>query len=174
MHYPQSRGAGNDDHSENPHLEQSRVRQASTSSGQRSARGGVVSAENAQHMQNTGAGNNALRIPQRVEHAVAEPRQRGRHARVVSTPRNTDRVVASGIQTHTELGRKTLRANIMISTLNINGGGTLQTRDKWQHVDQLLRNKKVGILAVQETHLQDSAVDSLHTQFHQCLHIINS
>jgi len=45
-------------------------------------------------------------------------------------------------------GCKTLRAHITIATLKMNGGGMLQTREKWQHIDQLLRNKKVGILTV--------------------------
>lgn len=67
-----------------------------------------------------------------------------------------------------------MRANITIASLNINGGGAPQTREKWQHVDQLLRDKRVGILAIQETHLRDETVASLHEQFHRRLHVINS
>ncbi|TFK62737.1 DNase I-like protein, partial [Pluteus cervinus] len=62
-------------------------------------------------------------------------------------------------------GKKNLRATLQIATLNIRGGGSTQTEGKWQHVNQIMRDRRIGILAVQETHLTDTIVDSLHEQF---------
>ena len=121
-------------------------------------------------------------MPHGVRHAVTEPRQNGRCVgAAVGLRRDTNqnnmdagRMPTGMGQTNTVPGCKTLRANIMIASLNINRGGMSQTRAKWQHIDQLLRNKKIGILAVQETHLCDPVIDSLHAKFHQRVHIINS
>ena len=152
------------------------MQQASTPPSQRHAGRGLSRAENAQRTQNAGAVNGAPRLPQGVERAVIEPRQRGRRTRASVGPSNMGQSTQSGriLNVAQTSARKTMRANITIATLNINGGGTLQTREKWQHIDQLLRNKRVGILAVQETHLREETIDSLHGQFHQRLHIINS
>lgn len=71
-------------------------------------------------------------------------------------------------------GEKTTRAAIKIASLNIRGGGSLGTTDKWQHINQLMRDKRIGILAIQETHLSDEQIGSLHKQFPQRVHILNS
>ena len=119
----------------------------------------------------------APRIPANIRHAITTPRENGRRPRPTlrntSQRQHTQRTPQRPRHAATQ-GNKTLRANITIASLNINGGGTLQTREKWQHVDQLLRNNKIGILAVQETHLKEDTINSLHEQFHQRLHIINS
>ena len=157
------------------------MHQASPLLSQRYAGRGFSSAGNAQRTLYAGAVNESPRLPQRAVRAVVEPQQRGRHTRTnVSVRRMGQRTQDAGetaIGTRrpdTGLNHKTMRANIMIATLNINGGGTPQTREKWQHIDQLLRSRRVGILVVQETHLREETVNSLHKQFHQCLHIINS
>ena len=157
------------------------MRQASPLLSQRNAGRGFSSANNAQRTLYAGAVNESPRLPQRAERAVVEPRQRGRRARTnVSVRRMGQRTQDAGeiaigtTRPNTRLNHKTMRANITIATLNINGGGTPQTREKWQHVDQLLRSRRVGVLAVQETHLRGDTVNSLHEQFHQRLHIINS
>ena len=119
----------------------------------------------------------APRMPPHIGQAAILPRRNGRRPvrpRASAGNRNQRDVTRPAPPPPTLQGKKTLRANITIASLNINGGGTLQTRDKWQHVDQLLRNKRIGILAVQETHLRDDTIVSLHAQFHQRLHIINS
>lgn len=72
------------------------------------------------------------------------------------------------------LGVKTTRARTKIATLNIRGGGSAATRHKWQKVNQLLRTKKIGILAVNEAHLKEEDVDALHEQFPARLHIRNN
>ena len=117
-------------------------------------------------------------LPPNVRRAVTSPRQRGRRqeASRVSTGSSPPPEVIRGPPRarNAPPHNKPLRANITIASLNIHGGGTVQTREKWQHVNQLLRDRKVGILAVQETHLREDTVHSLHAQFHQRLHIINS
>ncbi|KAF8240696.1 hypothetical protein L208DRAFT_1514992 [Tricholoma matsutake] len=46
--------------------------------------------------------------------------------------------------------------------------------DKWNHVNQLVQTEKIGILALQETHLTPVAEMSLNNLFKQRLHIISS
>ena len=120
-------------------------------------------------------------LPPNIRRAVTSPRQGGRRRVVQRTPirdsHQPDGVGSPPPQTQhapTPRGNKTLRANITIASLNINGGGTAQTKEKWQHINQLLRDKKIGILAVQETHLGEDTVHNLHSQFPQHLQIINS
>jgi len=71
-------------------------------------------------------------------------------------------------------GLKNTRATLTISSLNIRGGGSANTRPKWQHINQIMREKEIGILAVQETHLKQTDVDELNDQFCGQLEIINS
>ena len=73
-----------------------------------------------------------------------------------------------------QLGVKTTRATMKIATLNIRGGGSTATRDKWQHVNQIMRENNIAILAIQETHLNETSVNELNNQFNQRLRIINS
>ncbi|KAF9538778.1 DNase I-like protein [Agrocybe pediades] len=54
------------------------------------------------------------------------------------------------------------------------GGGSTATREKWQHVNHLLRDKNIAVLALQETHLREEQVQSLHEQFPARLHILHS
>lgn len=72
------------------------------------------------------------------------------------------------------IGNKTTRAVLKIASLNIRGGGSQGTTDKWQHMNQLLRDKKIGILAIQETHISNERIEQLHKQFSQRVHILNS
>ena len=71
-------------------------------------------------------------------------------------------------------GRKNTKSHLKISTLNMRGGRLSNSRDKWDMINQMLREERIGILALQETHLTDEDVDSLHCQYHQRLHIIHS
>ena len=73
-----------------------------------------------------------------------------------------------------QLGVKTTRATMKIATLNIRGGGSTSTRDKWQHVNQIMREKNIAILAIQETHLNQASVNEINNQFNQGLRVINS
>src|SRR5882762_9793378 len=50
----------------------------------------------------------------------------------------------------------------------------MSTQPKWQHINQLLHDKQLSVLAIQETHLTPAIVSSLHSQFHSRLHILSS
>ncbi|KAH6896307.1 Endonuclease/exonuclease/phosphatase [Coprinopsis sp. MPI-PUGE-AT-0042] len=54
------------------------------------------------------------------------------------------------------------------------GGGSDETAGKWQHIRQIMRENKIGILAVQETHLRMNLVDNLNSQFAFNTRIMNS
>lgn len=72
---------------------------------------------------------------------------------------------------------KNTRATLKIASLNIKGRGSqlaTQLDNKWNHINQLMRDKQIEILAVQETHLSDHHVQDLHTLFGRCLQIYNS
>src|SRR5271156_502072 len=66
--------------------------------------------------------------------------------------------------------KKNTRAAIKIATLNMRGKDT----EKWYNINQNMRDKKIGILALQETHLTDELKDQLHKIFGKRLEIINT
>jgi len=68
---------------------------------------------------------------------------------------------------------KNTRAALKIASLNIRGGGSPETRGKWQHINQIMRDRNIGVMAVQETHTNDETIQQLHNQFSR-LHILNS
>ena len=71
-------------------------------------------------------------------------------------------------------GRKT-KANIKIGTLNVSGKGLLyEENNKWAAIHRLMRDKKLGVMAIQETHLTDSDVKIIHDLYGRRIHILNS
>jgi len=78
------------------------------------------------------------------------------------------------LQSTTCLGVKKTRAAMKVASLNIRGGGSIVTRNKWQHINQLLHEEKIYILAMQETHLSPGTIIELHNQFPSQLHILNN
>lgn len=64
--------------------------------------------------------------------------------------------------------KKKTRANLTIATLNMQGRGANSAFDpnnKWHHINQLMTENKLSILALQETHLDDelrSQINDLH------------
>lgn len=58
---------------------------------------------------------------------------------------------------------KRMRANITLATLNINGRSSADEsmRQKWNHIHFLVKDKRIGILAIQETHLTQENLDIL-------------
>ena len=72
------------------------------------------------------------------------------------------------------LGVKKTKAVLKVATLNIRGGGSANTQDKWQHMNQIMREQRIAILAVQETHLDEIMAGNLNTQFNGRLSIWNS
>jgi ribonuclease HI/exonuclease III len=66
-------------------------------------------------------------------------------------------------------GKKT-KATLKIASLNLRGRGL----EKWNHVNQLLRDNKIGILAVQESHLDDDKIIRLETLFPKRIKILHT
>ncbi|KIJ42333.1 hypothetical protein M422DRAFT_254404 [Sphaerobolus stellatus SS14] len=70
--------------------------------------------------------------------------------------------------------RKRLKPGLRIGTLNIRGAGSDGTQDKWNHMNQVIRDNQIGILTVQETHLSNEKLDSLNRLFERSMQIISS
>ncbi|EPS93001.1 hypothetical protein FOMPIDRAFT_1097224, partial [Fomitopsis schrenkii] len=67
------------------------------------------------------------------------------------------------------------KAALKMGSLNLNGRGDITTTtSKWGTVNQLLREERIGILAVQETHLADEDVHTIHDLYGRRLHVVNS
>lgn len=64
--------------------------------------------------------------------------------------------------------RKNTKAAIRIASLNIRGfrsAGAPLSETKWHHVNQVIRDKKIGILLVQESHLMEERKVQIETLF---------
>lgn len=70
------------------------------------------------------------------------------------------------------------RANIKIATLNVNGahtGGESTTSfEKWSEINATMKRDKIAILALQETHLDETALNDINRLFGKRLAIYNS
>ncbi|KAH9853531.1 Endonuclease/exonuclease/phosphatase, partial [Lenzites betulinus] len=72
--------------------------------------------------------------------------------------------------TSTEDGRapKHTRARLKLGTLNIKGFGVAAvdgTSNKWLYINQVIRDKKLDVLAVQETHLTEERLEAINKLF---------
>ncbi|KAH9851467.1 Endonuclease/exonuclease/phosphatase, partial [Lenzites betulinus] len=66
------------------------------------------------------------------------------------------------------------RGRVKIASLNMRGAGHTQNGgpgDKWMRVNQLMKSKHIGILAIQEAHLTDDGATTLNNIFHDSLEI---
>lgn len=74
--------------------------------------------------------------------------------------------------------RKSTKAKIKIATLNINGyraeGQSEASGTKWNHICQIMTENEIGILLVQETHLDDERHNQISNLFTKRLHIEKS
>ncbi|RDB23311.1 Transposon TX1 uncharacterized protein [Hypsizygus marmoreus] len=64
--------------------------------------------------------------------------------------------------------KKNTRANIKIASLNMQGRGAQSTYDpknKWNLINQVVRENRIAILATQETHLSDTHADEINDRF---------
>ena len=62
-----------------------------------------------------------------------------------------------------------------IASLNIRGRYSDNgTTDKWRDINQMMRESKINVLAIQEAHLRQEEVNDLHNLFGTCLRIILS
>jgi hypothetical protein len=75
-------------------------------------------------------------------------------------PQITTRLTPARNTSRPQHGKRT-KATLKIASLNMRGRGT----DKWNHINQLIRDNKIGILAIQETHLDDDKKDRLELLF---------
>ena len=61
------------------------------------------------------------------------------------------------------------KANIKIATLNINGATApsqnMDLTEKWSMINHTIRKHKIAILALQETHLDETRANTIHTCF---------
>jgi len=66
--------------------------------------------------------------------------------------------------------KKNTRASLKIASLNMRGRGSTG-ENKWNDINQIMREQRIGVLAVQEAHLTQDHVDNLHTLFGKRLQI---
>lgn len=73
---------------------------------------------------------------------------------------------------------QTLKANINIASLNINGYASparnMNGIEKWSTIYQSMKENKIAILALQETHLDDNMLHSIENCFGKRLSVVNS
>ncbi|KAF5331328.1 hypothetical protein D9611_011812 [Ephemerocybe angulata] len=69
--------------------------------------------------------------------------------------------------------KKNSRAAVRIASLNMNGGASHKTDVKWEKINQLIRDRGIGVLALQETHLTEARADDLRARYPR-LHIVNT
>ena len=95
-----------------------------------------------------------------------------------STDQCTNRPQPLVTRTHTTKKGLRKRANVKIGTVNINGLHTItegsHTFEKWAEINATMKKEKITILAVQETHLDEQNLNTLHQALGKRLHIINS
>ncbi|KAF9561169.1 DNase I-like protein, partial [Agrocybe pediades] len=53
-------------------------------------------------------------------------------------------------------------------------GHTDANHEKWSHINHIIKDKRIAILAVQEGHLTDADVENLHNRFCNTMHILKS
>ncbi|EPS97654.1 hypothetical protein FOMPIDRAFT_1031892 [Fomitopsis schrenkii] len=98
---------------------------------------------------------------------------RGRGTRVPREQRNPENE-ARNTQTHR--GRHT-KASITIASLNISGRGQISDATplgKWNALNQTMRERKIGAIALQETHLDTTAVNQIHNLYGRRLRVFYS
>ncbi|KAF9555218.1 DNase I-like protein, partial [Agrocybe pediades] len=61
-----------------------------------------------------------------------------------------------------------------VATLNIRGGHSDTNQEKWSHINRIIKEKRIAVLAVQEGHLTDTDVGNLHDRFKNSIHILKS
>ena len=74
---------------------------------------------------------------------------------------------------HTAQRHRGARESIKMASLNIKGRRSGEV-DKWMHIPQIMREKRIGILAVQETHLTDEIAQQFNNLFSNTLSLIFS
>ncbi|RDX52451.1 DNase I-like protein, partial [Lentinus brumalis] len=74
--------------------------------------------------------------------------------------------------------KKRTKGRIVIASLNMRGfsssGAQTQVSEKWMRINQLIRDKKIAVLALQETHLTQERLLSLNTLFGATMMVLGS
>jgi hypothetical protein len=70
--------------------------------------------------------------------------------------------------------RRKSKAAIKIATLNMRGRFNRDSRGGWLHINQIIRDNRIGVLALQETHLSSADNDKLNTLFEKNLVIFST
>jgi hypothetical protein len=73
--------------------------------------------------------------------------------------------------------KKKTSANLKIATLNISGHNASTgngSNHKWRDLNQVLRDTRTGIIALQEAHLTEEVVNEIHTLFGSRMKVIFS
>lgn len=91
-------------------------------------------------------------------------------------PQTNNNALPGTINTHP---KPLSRANIQIATLNVNGRASSShpTRgpvSKWTNIHRVMREKKIDILCLQETHLENEHINQIHNLFGRRMLVINS
>jgi len=81
-------------------------------------------------------------------------------------------------RTNETLKKARLRANIRITSQNVNGAAApsenMNYREKWRTISHALHTEKIAILAIQESHLDQDMTETLGRNFEKNLKILNS
>lgn len=73
--------------------------------------------------------------------------------------------------------KKNTKAAIRIATLNIRGyrnNSAPRSETKWNHINQVVRDRKIGILLVQESHLSNERKEEVEKLFGRRMKILHS
>ncbi|KAJ8489849.1 hypothetical protein ONZ51_g2681 [Trametes cubensis] len=73
--------------------------------------------------------------------------------------------------------KRKAQVHIKIATLNMKGWGTAARdgpSEKWMRINQVIKKRKIAILALQETHLNQERVDTLKRIFRQYMEVVHS
>ncbi|PPQ77610.1 hypothetical protein CVT24_005290 [Panaeolus cyanescens] len=130
----------------------------------------TVSRQQPQHSENITQETGQERLPEQDDNHGAHPggnTQPQNQARVPSpTPKRKRKRKPHKRPTRT-------RAYLKIGTLNMNGGGSNATKDKWENINQIVREEHLDVLVLQETHLTPDMMIDLCKRYPR-IHIINS
>ncbi|TFK89295.1 DNase I-like protein [Polyporus arcularius HHB13444] len=70
--------------------------------------------------------------------------------------------------------RRKTKGRIVIASLNMRGGNSNAVGDKWIRVNQVLRDSKIAVLALQETHLTNERLEGLNELFKASMVVLSS
>ncbi|KAI0697480.1 Endonuclease/exonuclease/phosphatase, partial [Cerioporus squamosus] len=89
---------------------------------------------------------------------------------------DVERERADGLPERSKKKKGRTRARVVLATLNMNGAGRRGAGlpEKWLRVNQVIRDRKIAILALQETHLEESDVMEVNELFKATMMVVAS